>query len=548
MKDLEAFRQFSTYKESEIKKEEVWSYTRVSSKEQYANRSIENQMSAARTYAELEGYSITNEFGGTYESAKGDFTRKEFTEMIRLVRKAKVKPYAIMIYKLNRFSRSGSGGISVVHELVTDIGVHLIETSTGKSTTTPRGKNEVLEGLVHAEKENLDRLDVTIPGMIQFLEEGNWLGKVPFGYDQYGPRVKDIDKLRKEQKIVLNGNGELLQKAWKWKLQGLRDFQIIKKLDALGLKVSKQKLSAMWRNPFYCGVSVHKLLKGKAVKGKWEKMVSEPDFWKVQRILEGNNVGYKVSKVNENRPLTGFVTCLNCGGKLTSYEVKKKKLHYYTCQNKCAGSSMNANTTPRSKNKGLNDSFKNLLGNYELDKELEGLFRQQLKYSIEAFNEDCEDEGKRLQRDIEVIQSKIDKLEEKHIFEDYPKEKYERFMKPLEEDLRKKKESLGELSNNISNQELVIDSCVDISQNLSKHWVLSDVDTKIRIQELVFPSGVVIDAKKRKYLTKDENSIFKLVREISRDTEGQKKDSLRKNPNESSVVAGTRLELMTFGL
>jgi len=548
MKELEAFKKFSSYKEEQEINKDVWVYTRVSSKEQFDNYSIENQRDSAFMCVTNGGFNLVHQFGGTYESASGDFTRKEFKHMIETVRKSRSKPYAILIFKMNRFSRSGSGGISVVHELVDDLGVHIIETSTGLSTETPKGKNEILAKLVEAEKENIERLEFTIPGMIRFLKEGNWLGKVPFGYDQYGPRVKDIEKIRKEQKIVLNDNGKLLQKAWKWKLQGIRDYEIIKKLNVLGLKISKQKLSAIWRNPFYCGVSVHRLLKGEVVKGKWEKMISEPDFWKVQRILDGNNVGYKVSKVNEHRPLTGFVTCLDCGGKLTSYEVKKKKLHYYTCQNKCAGSSMNALTTPKSKNKGLNDSFKSLLGNYELDTELEGLFRQQLKYSIEAFNEDCEDEEKRLKRDIAVIESKMDKLEEKHLFDDYPKEKYDRFMKPLEQDLKKKKESLEELSNTISNQELVIDSCVEISQNLSKYWASNNVDTKIRIQELVFPSGIVIDAKKRKYLTKDENSVFKLVREIARDTEEQKKDASKKNLDASCLVAGARLELTTFGL
>jgi site-specific DNA recombinase len=213
--NLEAFKKYSTYVESkEIQKEEVWSYTRVSSKEQFtSNGSVQTQKSVAQEFAIQNNYNLTHEFGGTYESAKGDFTRKEFNNMIAEVRNSKTKPYAIMIFKMSRFSRSGSGGIAVVHELVDDMGVHLIETNTGLSTATPRGKNAILAKLVEAERENIERLEFTMPGMKNFLKAGNWLGPAPFGYDHHGPRVNDYSRLSHEQKIVLNETGKNLAKG-----------------------------------------------------------------------------------------------------------------------------------------------------------------------------------------------------------------------------------------------------------------------------------------------------------------------------------------------
>ncbi|MFT3901652.1 MAG: recombinase family protein [Niabella sp.] len=135
-------------------------------------------------------FSITEEFGGTYESGKSDFTRKEFKHLISKVESSRKKPYAILVYKMSRFSRSGGSAIGLVNRLVDELGVHLIEVTTGLSTTTERGKAAIYESLFHAYKENLERKEIIIPSMKAYLEKGNRLGTCPQGYDHYGPRVK----------------------------------------------------------------------------------------------------------------------------------------------------------------------------------------------------------------------------------------------------------------------------------------------------------------------------------------------------------------------
>ena len=186
----------------------VWLYTRVSTKDQFdTNHSIENQLNAARNYAADNGYTIAEEFGKTYESAKDDFTRTEFKKLITDVRKAKRKPLAIMIFKMSRFSRSGGSAIGLVHELIHDLGVHLIEVSTGKNTFTVRGETEIIESLIHARKENIERLEITRPGLESFVRKGNRLGKAPRGYDHRGPRVNDPSRHSPIQELVINKDG-----------------------------------------------------------------------------------------------------------------------------------------------------------------------------------------------------------------------------------------------------------------------------------------------------------------------------------------------------
>lgn len=547
--NLNEFKKFSSYVEQGNVKNEVWVYTRVSSKRQYDdNNSLKNQETFAKEYAKKNGFQIEVQFGGTYESAKGDFTRKEFKNMIERVRKSKNKPFAILIYKMSRFSRSGSGGISVVHELVDDLGVHLIETSTGKSTESPRGKNEILSSLVAAERENIERLEITKPGMIAFLREGNWLGNVPRGFDHYGPRVKDLTKIRSEQKIILNDEGRLLREAWQWKLGGMRDFEILNKLETLGLKISKQTLSKIWRNPFYCGVCVHSMLEGEAVKGNWEAMVSQEDFWEVQEILKGNNSGYKVSKVNSSRPLMGFVTCSYCKEKMTGYLNKEKGLHYYSCQNNCPGSTVNAHTLPRSKKEGINDIFKKVLSFLQLDKKYLEPFRQLLSLTINDYNSALFEHERVIKKDIQVLGEKLEKLDRKFAFEDLPKSVYDKLRIEIDEDLSKKRIVLESISKKISNSKKTIEKCVEISMNISNYWGTENAELSLMIQKLIFPEGIVLDAVNRIYLTNKLNSIFSLIVDIARDSEGEKKGTNQNNIDLSLVVAGTRLERATFGL
>src|SRR5258705_10045800 len=100
MSQLDYFKKFFPVKESNVRLNfEAWSYSRVSSKEQFEqNSSVERQKEANRDYARSNGLTIIEEFGGTYESAKSDFTRKEFKRLIDKGQRNRKKPYAILVY------------------------------------------------------------------------------------------------------------------------------------------------------------------------------------------------------------------------------------------------------------------------------------------------------------------------------------------------------------------------------------------------------------------------------------------------------------------
>src|SRR5947209_2436059 len=88
-------------------------YTRVSTKEQADNnRSLESHRRTIDEFSKRNGKNVLAYFGGTYESAKTD-GRKEFQRMLDFIKKNKGKVNQILVYSLDRFSRTGGAAIKI---------------------------------------------------------------------------------------------------------------------------------------------------------------------------------------------------------------------------------------------------------------------------------------------------------------------------------------------------------------------------------------------------------------------------------------------------
>ena len=92
-------------------------YTRVSTKGQAdTNQSLETQKKYCLQYALKHDLNVLGFFGGTYERAKTD-ERNEFNRMIRFVKNQNEAVSAILVYSLDRFSRTGDNAIFISSEL-----------------------------------------------------------------------------------------------------------------------------------------------------------------------------------------------------------------------------------------------------------------------------------------------------------------------------------------------------------------------------------------------------------------------------------------------
>ncbi|MCF8345988.1 MAG: recombinase family protein [Bacteroidales bacterium] len=353
-----------------------------------------------------------------------------------------------------------------------------------------------------------------------------------------------------QQKIVVNETGEKLRLAWQWKIEGETDSSIRKRLLELGVTISKQRLSDMWRNPFYCGIISHKMLDGEIVKGNHEALISKETFLKVQDIISQNNQGYSVEKKNTDRPLAGTILCPICSSKLTGYFNKQRGRHYYKC-NLCNGVSINADTpyAKRYKNNyGAHNLFIELLDTFHLDEKYNDLFILQMEKMLSNTDKASKSEEALYKKQLTELNNKKEKLHERFAFGDIEQEMYYKFLSQIEGKITELEAKFDISGIDISNIKANLNRAIDFTQNVSKYWSSGTLNHKQRIQKLVFPEGIHIDTKKRQYLTSKINLLFREKRVFIGNTEGDKKEKPTEIGGSSSLVAGVGLEPTTFGL
>jgi len=303
---------------------------------------------------------------------------------------------------------------------------------------------------------------------------------------------------------------KILREVWGWKLSGLySDVQIAEKLANRGFMIHHKRLSEMWRNPFYCGIGINKLVDG-PTQGKREPMVSQTDFIKVQQILERNPSGYQHKKDVDERPLTRLLRCNSCDSYMVGYKNNKKNLHYYRCL-KCSGVSLNAHTTTHEKKKSAEAIFLELLEEYQIPKKYSTLVEMQLTKLTKHYNENNNSFDEQLEKQYSTLQKEMKDLKIRLGLGKIDKETYDLTFEHLNEQIVKVSKELNNGKIKISNLESVLKTALIKLENLSKIWDSGELEEKRALQKILFPEGIFYDAKNNQYLTRNTNKFIELV-------------------------------------
>lgn len=260
MNDLILFEQFARGKKTvAVRSSNCVIYTRVSTKEQADNNmSLETQKRACEQFALKQGYNILGYFGGTYESAKTD-ERKAFNNMLTYAKRVNEKVSYIIVYSVDRFSRSGANAIYITEQLKR-VGITVQSVTQPTDATTASGSLQQNIQFIFSEYDNQLRREKCMAGVKDALLRGEWVSKPPIGYST----IKEAGK----RKIVVNQTGKQLRKAFHWKAnEKISNEEARKRLLALGVSMNDKRVSDLFRNPFYCGLLVHNSLEGTILEG-----------------------------------------------------------------------------------------------------------------------------------------------------------------------------------------------------------------------------------------------------------------------------------------
>jgi site-specific DNA recombinase len=535
MEELAIFKTFGKGEKAQvIKGTNCVVYTRVSGKDQVENMSLETQRKACLQYAQRHGYNIVKSFGATNESATTD-ERVEFKAMISYVKKSRERISYILVASLERFSRNDNA-IWLSNEL-RKLGVEVVSVSQPMDTSNPAGQMQQKMLFLWGEYDNIIRKQKCTAGMKEMLLRGNWPTKPAFGYDS--------QKINGQRTIVINAKGKVLRQAFEWKMsEGLSYDAIRIRLAQKGITLCKQRVAAILRNPFYCGLLAHRLLDGAVVPGNHEPLVSKELFLKVNGIFEANNHGYTIKEENEHLPLKRFLRCEKCNQLLHGYVVKKKNIHYYKCSTLGCGTNRNAHL--------LNQRFADLLEYFRLDvtSDVLPLIKQQAIATFNQYTNGYQDEYTVLQEKQQELAKKIARLEERLMEEELPTEVYYKYMAKYNEEKETIEEQLSK-GIKVSNLDECIDIAIDFAINLPKKWLSAGYHLKQRLQFLLFPEGILYNRENDKSRTTRINSVFLYLAYLKQVILKQERGIPALQLNYSSLscsVAGAGLEPTTFGL
>lgn len=467
----------------EVKKVDVV-YVRVSSNEQVLGYSLDNQEKFCSEFSQKAGHSILKIFREEGESAK-TANRTQLQLMMRFCEKYKKQIGRVVVYKVDRLSRV-TGDYLALKTFFNKLGISLVS-ATENLEDTPGGKFYETLLSAAAEFDNNVRAQRTIEGMKARLLKGLWSGIAPWGY------VNTLDETKSKIIAPHPEKAPIVKMLFEKYATGKYTFPELAAManklgqkSRHGMKVSKQLVAKIIRNPIYCG----KIVVAKfeiSTQGNHEPIVSEELFNEASSEKKGV-AGRKLSRSRDSPdfPLRG-IKCGGCGKHLSGGKTKGKTKYYqyYGCFN---GACEKKNSI---KKIDLEDDFTKFLVELTPDRGYFDVLREAIKLAHKSEINSVTIAERKLNTEILELEDKKGKLldfvfAKKISDEDFASnnEKYTFRIAELKKEV-----------NNLSSPELeidnVIDSGVEFLEHLPENWKSLDVKDLRVLRSLLFPQNVV---------------------------------------------------------
>ena len=491
-----------------IMTKKAYVYIRVSSEEQVANYSLENQEEYCRKEAERRDYEVVKLYKEEGVSAK-NINRPQLLLLLEDCRKNKNIISAVFIYKIDRISRDTFDYLAIKKRLA-DYGVRIISV-TEPTEETPTG--EFLETLLaaSAKLDNATKGLRSRDGMRKRLESGWANGKADAGYINVTKNEKQIIDPDPEQ-------FDLVKKAWNemttgvYSLEAIADYMnklgIVIKIGERRNPITKQHAQRLFRNKFYCGYVVSKEF-GIDKIGNHEPMISEETFYRVQSIIDKRSFtgGIKYTKLNENFPLRGHILCGACGQKMTASFSRGRggRYPYYFCLNKkCTGS------IPKDKFELL---FLEKIKEIQPKKEFATLFTEMVEEKWQVRYSHLVDNQKKYDRDLEALYTVRKRIVEKNLKGIYSDEVFKEQMDLIEDRIIVNKSNNNEAHLQKIDIKIIAKFMDNFLWNLDKAWAEGSLNQRKLLTGSIFPENLIFD--NGKFRTPKLSQCFETIKQFS---------------------------------
>lgn len=287
-------------------------YARVSTDIQMEGYSIEAQKEFLVSYAKAKEFDEYEFYvDGGYSGKNLD--RPEIQRLIKDVCENKID--AVIVFKLDRISRSQKDTLYLIEEIFNKHNVGFISMRENFDTTSPFGKAMIGILSVFAQLERETILERTRIGIKKRAESGLWRGggKIPFPYrynEKTGilvPNPEDVETLHKMISLYISGLSFVKIGA----IVGMDETLVERRI------LSRTNLGIV---PY----------RGEEFKGQHEPVVSEELY---NQIIQTNKLRSK-SRTERHYLLSGKIYCGHCGAKFRYQKWGKRLICYCYSQQK----------------------------------------------------------------------------------------------------------------------------------------------------------------------------------------------------------------------
>ncbi len=463
-------------------------YTRVSSKEQVENLSLETQERACHEWCRSRDVEVARTFVERGESAKTS-ERPEFQALLQYCQVNKRVIDLLVVYSLSRFARNDYDH-HVVRTLLAKYGIQL-RSVTEPIDESPSGR--LMEGVLasFAQFDNDLRSERTKVGMRASAERGRWQFRPPIGYAK--PELRDGPSLVPHPKAA-----RLVRLAFEDYATGRYSKEDVRaRVNALGLRspdgkpLSPQSFDNLLRNPAYTGRVVIPSWK-LSHNGDFEALISEETFAAVQAVLSGRRVA-PVDRQQDHPdfPLRRFIRCGSCDRPLTGAwsSGKRRRYAYYRCPDgKCGGVKI--------RRERLEALFVDLLEALEPRPAYLRLFRRVVFDIWEDRHREVRERTEALAARQAEIETQQRKLRDAYIYRGAISDQvWEEESDHLAHELARVRLEIGEARIEELDVEAILNYAEYVLGNAGRLWRSLESSRKRRVQETLLPKGVTFDGK-----------------------------------------------------
>ncbi len=510
-----------------MKEKKAFLYIRVSTDEQAdKGYSLRHQEERLRSYCQFQNIEVLGLFKDDH-SAK-TFRRPAFQELLVKLKKNKMTANLLLFTKWVRFSRNAADAYGMISTL-NNFGLEPQAIEQPLDLNIPENKIMLAFYLAAPEVENDRRALNVLVGMRRAKKEGRWVATAPKGY-------KNV-RIDNKPTIVPDDNAIHVKWVFNEIKKGiLAPDQIRKEANKRGFAVSRSYFWTMIRNPLYCGkllIRAYKDEEAHEVRSVHETLITEDLFYDVQDIINGKKRSTVVSlKQKDELPLRGFLTCAQCGGKLTGSASKGKyqRYFYYHCQPGCK---------ERFRADEANEKVIVELQRISSKKEILNFYRILIEKQLKKTNKETSDGNHHLRTEIGKNRERIENAQKLMLDGQLDMAEYRSIKSKYE---AKTTEIESEMSNAISKPSDYIrylDFGFSYLQNLDRAYVSGNTALKNQILCSIFSEKLVFE--KNNYRTPVYQEALSLILNVDMEYTEVKKGQISNSGNLSSLVAGTVL-------